>query len=88
MEDVETEETEVMEDSGDTPLAEEGTPEDAGSIHIPMAALGREVEAGQTITLRIVSADENGVQAEVVSEVSEGEYEDAGPAFDRMASAY
>ena len=89
MEDVEIDETEVvMEDSGETPMAEEGTPESTGAIHIPMAALGRDVEAGQTITLRVVSSDENGVQAEVVSDVSSDgpEYEEAGSAFDRMSA--
>lgn len=86
MEDVETEEVVEMSDEGETPMTEEGTPEST-SVHIPTAALGRSVEPGETITLRVVASDENGVQAEVVESVrAEGDYEEADVAFDRMAT--
>lgn len=87
MEDVELEaDMEEMSAEGETPMAEEGEPAVAGPIHIPAAALGRQVRPGETITVRVVAADENGAQVEVVEAEESGGYEEAGAAFDRMAT--
>lgn len=88
MEDVELEETEEISEDTEVPLTEEGEPESPAmaQVRIPAAALGREVKAGETITLKVISSDDDGVSATVVEADATGsdDYEEAGPIFDRM----
>lgn len=91
MEDIEMEESEEVSEDSDVPMAEEGEPESPAmaQVHIPAAALGRAVKAGETITLKVVSSDDDGVSATIVESESAGgdDYEEAGAIFDRMGAA-
>lgn len=90
MEDVDGSEEEMSESAEETPMTEEGSPEEPSEgIRIPMSALGREVAEGETITLRVIASDENGISAEIVeaeAAPSRDGYEEPNAAFDRMAS--
>lgn len=87
------EETPVAElPEEETPLTEEGTPEKPSTVSIPMASLGgKEMNEGDTITLRVVSVGEDGVEAEVTSgkeaDAAGDQYEEADTAIDGMAGA-
>ena len=93
LEDIETQERPASppeETSAPEPTEEEtaeGAPE---TVTLPAAIGGTPLKAGQTVTLQIVSVDETGAQATMVSEEaaeseSEDGYEEAGPEIDRMA---
>lgn len=70
------------------PMAEEGTPEPAGAISIPLASLGgAEYAPGDTITLRVVTVNDDGVQAEVQAGKPQpsDDYQEPDAAIDQMA---
>lgn len=86
-------ETEAAEpEATETPLTEENAPdEDETTVAISSGALnGKEVKEGQTITMKVVSVDDEGVRAVVVTDEGEPEsgegYQEAGPQFDQMAA--
>lgn len=85
--------SDVDEEDSKTPLTEEGQPDSMDqTVMIPKAALGdRECKPGETLTLRVVSVDDDGVQATVQGYGQDNQsgangYQEAGPAIDAMAS--
>lgn len=88
--DLEPDVTETPDD--EIPMAEEGEPEPMqGTVTIPKSALaGRDVSEGDTVTLRVVSVDDDGVRAELATNTETGEpgYEEPNAAIDSMAGGY
>jgi hypothetical protein len=72
-------------DSSKEPITEEGSPEGQGdSIHIPTEFLqGKQFKAGDELVLKVVSADEDGVEVEYAVEPAD----DAGEGAEVEPSA-
>jgi hypothetical protein len=89
LEDIETQEQ--LAPAQEEPTAPEPTEEEPAeaspeTVTLPAAIGGTPLQAGQTVTLQIVSVDETGAQATMVSEgAADDGYEDAGSEIDRMA---
>ncbi len=62
-------------DSAETPITEDGAPEGEGdSIHLPAEFLmGKKFKDGDTVTLKVVSSDEEGVEVEMPTEADKNE---------------
>ena len=73
-------------DSDKTPITEDGSPSGEGdSIHIPAEFLqGGKFKEGDEITLKVVAADEDGVEVEYAAEEVKG---DKNESEDGMMSA-
>lgn len=90
LEDIETQERPASppeEPTAQEPVEEEPAEASPETVTLPAAIGGTPLQAGQTVTLQIVSVDETGAQATMVSEgaAAEDGYEEAGPEIDRMA---
>lgn len=61
-----TSESDAPKSEKDTPITEDGQPESSGdSLHIPAEFLqGAKFEAGDKLMLKVISADEDGVEVE------------------------
>lgn len=89
LEDIETQDRPASppeEPTAPEPTEEEPAEASPETVTLPAAIGGTPLQAGQTVTLQIVSVDETGAQATMVSEGgTEDGYEEAGPEIDRMA---
>lgn len=64
-----TSESDAPKSEKDTPITEDGQPQNSGdSLHIPAEFLqGTKFEAGDEVVLKVISADEDGIEVEYAS---------------------